>query len=679
MRSHWCRSPHSFLVYVAVCACGLACLCLTGCPPEAVGSLTVTLLPQEAIDAGAQWRVGSGDWQASGAIVTGLTPGDYAVTFKDVAGWSTPSSVTASVADGQTAMVEATYVEAVVVGSLTVALLPQGAVDAGAQWRVGSGDWQTSGATVTGLTPGDYTVVFQDVDGWSKPSAATASVAGEQTTLIEATYVQILGTSHAGRFTTYEGSKTCNVCHLDKAQEAHASVHYQWDGSATYAENITSGGKLGSINDFCSYPDINWIGLMTNVDGVSVSGGCAQCHVGMGETPAATATTAQLENIDCLVCHSDRYKRKVASVAGGFGFVPDTDRMEVSLLEAITDIHIPTSSACINCHAYAGGGMNNKRGDIEEGHRNASVALDVHMAAAKSGGAGLTCLDCHQSSAHRIAGRGTDLRPTDLDVEVTCTKCHAARPHVEAALNRHVDRVSCQACHVPRFAKFASTDMVRDFSQTPDLLEHSRLYEPHIERGLNVIPEYRFSNGMSRFYVFGEPAVAGDSGRVLMAGPVGGVTDSGAQIVPLKHHRAVQPYDVDTGALIPLKMGVLFQTGDGDEAIRQGAAAVGWPLASGYDFVATERFMGLYHEVLPAGQALSCNDCHEGGERLDFAALDYTPKTTRAGKPLCTSCHKDESGEWAGDFFNRVHGKHVDDEKYDCSECHAFSAAKGKA
>ena len=87
--------------------------------------------------------------------------------------------------------------------------------------------------------------------------------------------------------------------------------------------------------------------------------------------------------------------------------------------------------------------------------------------------------------------------------------------------------------------------------------------------------------------------------------------------------------------------------------------------------------MGLFHEVAPSEQALDCSSCHENGSRIDFAALGYTPKTTRNNRPLCTSCHGDESDEWSqGEFFTKVHSKHVTDKRYDCSQCHTFSAAR---
>ncbi len=231
------------------------------------------------------------------------------------------------------------------------------------------------------------------------------------------------------------------------------------------------------------------------------------------------------------------------------------------------------------------------------------------MASVEQGGAGLGCLDCHVNEAHRIAGRGVDLRPTDLDAPVQCTNCHPSRPHDSSELNRHTARVDCATCHIPVFAKVQSTEVNRDYAAA-ELDEAKQLYEPRLDRAANVTPVYRFFNGFSAFYRFADAFQLGPNGRLTMAEPLGDINDDGAKIQPFKYHTADLPYDKTTGAVIPVKLGVLFQTGDPDAAIVQGAAAVDWPLADGYDFVGAERYMGLYHEVAPADDALGCNDCH---------------------------------------------------------------------
>ena len=486
--------------------------------------------------------------------------------------------------------------------------------------------------------------------------------------------------SHAGRITTFEGTATCLACHREEAQEVHNSVHYQWQGDASEAIglNTSKAGKLGGINDFCIYPDINWIGKLTNTAGNQVDGGCAKCHVGLGEKPGPDATQTQLENIDCLICHSDTYKRKVElvdAVNGSYRFVPDEDNMAVTILQAAVDLTLPSKDSCLNCHTKAGGGDNFKRGDIEEAHRNPSRSFDVHMASAENGGAGLSCLDCHSTTAHRIAGRGTDLRPRELPDDVSCTKCHPVQPHDNAEINKHTARVNCTVCHIPYFAKVAGTDMDRDWSQPGEFVAAKGLFEPYHVKDTHVVPAYGFFNGKSTFYQFGDPAVAGENGRVVMSAPLGGITEAGAKIFAFKHHLATQPIDPVTKRLLPLKIGKFFETGEIDAAVKLGTTEVGWTYTS-HEFIDTERYMGLFHEVAPKEEALSCAACHDGGMRLDFGALGYTPNNSYESKPLCASCHGDKSDKWQdAEYFTKVHKKHVTDKGYDCGSCHIFSSA----
>ncbi|HEY9078212.1 MAG TPA: hypothetical protein VIO61_16880 [Anaerolineaceae bacterium] len=481
------------------------------------------------------------------------------------------------------------------------------------------------------------------------------------------------GNPHAG-LTTYDGSATCIGCHALEASEVHSSAHYQWSGFTPNVPGMTTGGKATGLNDFCGYPGVNtWLGKIVNVDGVSVDGGCATCHVGIGSKPTAEKTSDQLNNIDCLVCHSDTYKRKVELVDGQYRMIPAPEKMSVSLQTALQTIQKPSKAACIACHAYGGGGANNKRGDIEPILANPpSPTVDVHMASKSSGGAGFDCISCHTTQNHRIAGRGSDLRETDLNLPVSCDTCHTSQPHSNARLDSHTKRINCTTCHIPTYARNTSTDMYRDF-RTSELDTIKRLYEPKITRQANVIPEYRFFNGNSTFYNLGEPAVAGANGRVLLSGPLGSVNISGSKISPFKRHTATQPVDPITKYILPLKMGIVFQKGTMDAAILAGASAMGWALPQGYTFLETERYMQINHTVAPSNQALDCSACHYGGTRLNFADLGYTPKTSRNNKPLCASCHGDKSDAWKPSVrFDRVHEKHVSEKGINCSECHNF-------
>jgi PKD repeat protein len=530
------------------------------------------------------------------------------------------------------------------------------------------------------------------------------------------------GDPHAGlTFADYQGSATCLECHENETREVHASVHYQWKGDSPHSfyrdangqlVNLGVAGKLGGINDFCGYPDINFIGLLTDVDGNVKSGGCAGCHAGTGDMPKADPAAlladgnrTQLENVDCLMCHSDTYKRKVAQVLQADGvtrlaFVPDADAIAGGLSQPIGIRMRPSRATCVVCHSYAGGGCNSKRGDIQLAHidppdRN----FDVHMASTAVGGAGLDCVDCHRTQNHLIAGRGVDLRPTDLDPPPQCTDCHELPPHSDTILNSHTARVDCRSCHIPHFAKptalgSGTTDMFRDYSQPPVLSEERRLYEPFQVVQNNVMPELVFNNGSSEIYRFLDPIQPQANGKVLMAGPLGSIDDPGVKLIPVKHHMARQPHDPVTGALLPLRMGILFTGRLGgaflpqddivNQAILSGAAAVPQfnhvTTRDFYDFVETERFMGISHQVVPYEMALGCNDCHGAtSTRINFDALGYAPRPERNPETAAncgSGCHGDKSDKWsASELFMKLHEKHVADKRLNCSSCHNFSTA----
>ena len=78
---------------------------------DETGSLTVTISPQEAIDAGSQWKADSGSWQNSGASVYDLTVGTHTVSFSSVSGWTAPDSQTANITSGGKEELTGTYTE----------------------------------------------------------------------------------------------------------------------------------------------------------------------------------------------------------------------------------------------------------------------------------------------------------------------------------------------------------------------------------------------------------------------------------------------------------------------------------------------------------------------------------------------------------------------------------------
>ena len=156
------------------------------------GSVQVTLGPAGAITAGAQWNVDGGVWQSSGATVTGLSPGSHDVYFNTVAGWGSPVSAPVTITASTTTPVTGTYLQ--LAGSLTVELTPADALAAGAQWKVGGGAWQSSGATVGGLTVGSgYTVNYNTLSAWATPPSASVTISSNGATTATANYLQQAG------------------------------------------------------------------------------------------------------------------------------------------------------------------------------------------------------------------------------------------------------------------------------------------------------------------------------------------------------------------------------------------------------------------------------------------------------------------------------------------------------
>ncbi|MCE5333884.1 MAG: right-handed parallel beta-helix repeat-containing protein [Desulfobacteraceae bacterium] len=74
-----------------------------------LGSLKVTISPEDAVDDGAQWNVDGGAWQASGVTMTGLTAGKHTVAFKSASGWKTPANKTVTISKNKVTTASGTY------------------------------------------------------------------------------------------------------------------------------------------------------------------------------------------------------------------------------------------------------------------------------------------------------------------------------------------------------------------------------------------------------------------------------------------------------------------------------------------------------------------------------------------------------------------------------------------
>ena len=360
----------------------------------------------------------------------------------------------------------------------------------------------------------------------SRPAAITFAV--ERVTAAEAVAIAAQlgadygrGFPHTDRFakagiTAYEGPRTCLSCHEEMKVKEPAggaetkvrtmddvlgSAHYRFftrrhPNVWGYNGSLADGFPMGKIDRPCPKPGsfafTAWAEQVKLPDGRVLSEGCGQCHIGgqpqapLGELmPAYRTTQSEKDAIDCLICHATAYdmnrKQTVACADGRLRW--DQDRS----LRAALSVGRTTAQTCLRCHQHNLGGdvyIDQKDPSFMESLQNPgrerprvlhpgskrgtpfSPSWDAHAAA------GLACTDCHTTRGHLIAKgqHTTTMMANDLpDVAVACESCHSAAPHKDAgaagaALDRHVSRVACQACHIPSLSPDNTT--MRDFSTT---------------------------------------------------------------------------------------------------------------------------------------------------------------------------------------------------------------------
>ena len=479
--------------------------------------------------------------------------------------------------------------------------------------------------------------------------------------------------------TEYNGPSTCISCHAQEADEMLDSLHMKWSGPTPDLINTNGeelGKAVGGINTFCTYA-------------VSSKGACYSCHVRAdGNAPHPP----EANDVDCLMCHSDTYQRKVVAdpnntetvtningesatyvfgktdAQGNYTSVPDYDKMPVgtNMVNVARTVHMPTSQSCLRCHAKAGGSDWAKRGDIGLSSANPPVTEDVHLS---QQGANLSCVDCHSALNHKISGRGIDLRQTEAPAP-TCQACHTEAPHADATLNRHAQgQLSCQVCHIREFAKGGETEMARDW-QKPEwnaaFCSGQGGFIGEETKAANVKPEYVWFDGSSYVYNIGETITPDERGIYPMAKASGKPFDGKSSIVPIKRHVSTMPLH-ESGKIIPPAIMWMFMTGDFDMAVQKGMEDQG--MTGNYSIVEADAEMLISHGVEPKESAPSCIECHtnsgatpDGSGMVPFAALGYhdIPDAVKS----CVLCHEKKSLPWES-----MHQKHRADD-VSCVSCH---------
>ncbi len=441
-----------------------------------------------------------------------------------------------------------------------------------------------------------------------------------------------------------EVTKACLACHTEAAHQVMKSIHWTWE-----FKNPRTGQQLGKrhvLNNFC-------------VNIVSNEPRCAGCHAGYGWKDSSFDFTKQ-DNVDCLICH-DRSATywKHPTMAGhplpapivkdGKVVMPAPD-----LAKAAQSVGLPGRENCGACHFHSAGDDGAKSGDLDSSLARPSKALDVHMDA---NGLNFSCTACHVTRQHISAGSRYDVRATDTEGQpkpgmrrdvATCESCHGSKPHqgwtVTAQwLNNHVDKVACQTCHIPAFARGGvPTKMLWDWSAAGKLRDGKRhvvkdddgkvIY--HSNKGAlrwdaSVVPEYFWFDGQV-VYTNADRTFDPDNPPVPINRISGSATDPQSRIWPFKVMRGRQPYDAGTNRLAHLHLfgqteDAYWRGLDWTKAVAAGAKAAGQNYSGHHDFIDTVMYWPLAHMVAPAENAVKCGQCHQKEGRLAQVAGFYLP------------------------------------------------------
>lgn len=165
----------------------LVVLCASNSP---YGSVRCDILPISVANSNGAWRLGGGNWLASGETLYGLAAGVHTIECSAVSGWIAPSGFAVSVTAGRSTVVSALY-SSVPPGSVRAILLPPEAVLAGARYQIDGSTWMVSGATNAGLVSGIHTAHFSTVAGWQTPASMSVLVFPATITLTTGVYSKI--------------------------------------------------------------------------------------------------------------------------------------------------------------------------------------------------------------------------------------------------------------------------------------------------------------------------------------------------------------------------------------------------------------------------------------------------------------------------------------------------------
>jgi octaheme c-type cytochrome (tetrathionate reductase family) len=429
-----------------------------------------------------------------------------------------------------------------------------------------------------------------------------------------------------------EVTKACLECHDQEAKHFMGTVHWTWSARQKTADGReVELGKANAINNYC-------IALPSN------EARCTSCHAGYGWKDRSF-DLKKAENVDCLVCHDTTGTYKKLPAGAGHPAYKDMElppgsgkiTKAVDLLAVAQKVGPTSRATCGACHFFGGGGDHVKHGDLDSSLTRPTRQMDVHMAVDEGN---MQCTACHEAKNHVIPGKALSVSTSGGARTLDCSSCHAGRPHkLNAELNRHTERVACQTCHIPTFARTLPTKTWWDWSTAgkdgpvPKDADGQPLYDKmkgDFRWAKDIQPTYLWFNGSVERYIAGDKM---DPQQVTALNkPLGSRADKSAKITPFKVMRGKQPYDAGNDVFaVPHLFGGYWNHYDWNKAIADGMTAAGLPYSGRYGFAPTVMYWKVNHMVTPKQQALACDDCHRPGGRMDWKALGYAgdPRAAR--------------------------------------------------
>ncbi|NVJ92085.1 MAG: tetrathionate reductase family octaheme c-type cytochrome [Methylocystaceae bacterium] len=441
-----------------------------------------------------------------------------------------------------------------------------------------------------------------------------------------------------------EVTQACLVCHTEAAKQLMKTTHWTWEFN-----HPVTGEKLGKrnvLNSFCG-------NVATNEPR------CTSCHIGYGWKDMNQASSEALSeyDVDCLVCHdTTRTYSKVATDAGHPQYEDKIINGKKVLPPDLTKIaqHVGKTKRenCGACHFYGGGGDGVKHGDLDSSLVNPPRALDVHMS---KDGANMTCATCHNPDAHNVPGSryatkavdkdGVDTPANHYKDHTTCESCHNATPHKDnQKLNDHTDKVACQTCHIPEFARGGvATKTWWDWSAAGKLDTNGKPLSIKDEHGHlsylstkgdfkyeeNVVPSYAWFDGQMSYTL--RDAKLDDTKVVAINHFGGSADDPNSRLWPFKVMHGKQPYDTKEKHLLLNHVfgqddASFWDNFDWAKALKFAAEQSGQSYSGEFGFIETTMHWPITHMVAPKDEALKCDHCHvRGTGRLEGIEGVYLP------------------------------------------------------